>query len=127
MSAPLRILLRFVLTIVLLWALVNFTPYLDLGSGWNGLIIIGALVTLLNLLVRPLLEILTLPLKFFATLIAFIIVNGLVVWLLYFISQYMDTSYVTFAIQGGILGWIVIALVLGFGNWAMKEMLHRHE
>jgi putative membrane protein len=127
MNAPLRILLRFLLTIVLLWALVSFTPYLDLGYGWSSLIVIGALVTLLNLLVRPLLEILTLPLRFFATLLAFIIVNGLVVWLLYAVSQRMDTTMVTFAIQGGILGWAVVALVLGFGNWAMKEMLHRHE
>jgi putative membrane protein len=127
MSAPLRLLVRFGLTILVLWLLALYTPYLAIGGGWTGFIIIAALVTLLNLIVRPLLQIVTLPLKFFATLLAFIIVNGLVVWLLYAVSQRMDSSLVTFSIEGGILGWAVVALVLGFGNWAMKEMLHKHE
>lgn len=125
----LRIFFQFVLTIVLLWAMnLYMGAYVAVTGGWAGLVIIGALLTLMNLFVRPLLNVITLPLKFFATVLAIILVNGGFLWLTLWITARMDSSIVTMEIRGGVMGWILVAVVLGIANAIMKEMLKkRHE
>jgi uncharacterized membrane protein YvlD (DUF360 family) len=66
------------------------------------------------------LDIVLLPLKLFAMAIALIVVNGVFVWLLYWIAQHMDPTIVSLAIGGGIIGWFIVAVILGLGNWVMK-------
>lgn len=119
-----RILLRFLLTILLIWAMATYMPsYIGVTGGWKAWVIIAALITLMNLLVTPVLEIIVLPLRFFATILAIILVNGLFLWLTMKIVGMMEPSLVTMEIRGGILGWVVVALVLGLGKWLMKVML----
>ena len=123
-SLPLKITIRAALTISLVWAMATYLDqYFALTGGWRAIIIVGALLTLLNLLVRPLLALVTLPLRLFATILAVIAVNGLFVWLVQFIVEKMDPSKVRLEIFGGVWGWIVVAAVIGFANWVMKEML----
>ena len=123
MSAPTRLFLRFVLTVAVVWAMSTYygTVFMVQG-GITAYVVLGALITLLNILVRPVLEILTLPLKFFAHLLTIIIVNGLLLWLIQTISDNMD-SVLSFHIQGGPLEWVIVAVILGFANWVMKELL----
>jgi len=124
MSLPLRLTLRFVLNIALVWALMNFVPQaFELSGGLPGSVVVGALLTLMNLVVRPLLDLVTLPLKLFATLLAFILVNGAFVWLTVWIVERMDPTLVGLRIVGGLPGWLAVILVFGIGNWLMKMML----
>ena len=123
-SAPLRILLRLFLTVALVWVLPTLLPqYIQIGGGLFAYILIGITITLLNILIRPILYILTLPLKLFVTILAIILVNGVFLWLLTWLIGMMDPSMVSLAITGGIVGWIVVSLVLGLANWVMKEIL----
>ncbi len=123
-SVPVRIVLRTVLTILLVWAMASFIPqYFSLSGGFVGVLVVGCLVTLLNLLVRPLLALVTLPFKLFAYFLAVVIVNGGIVWLIDFISQRFDASILSLTIGSGLVGWVVVAVILGMGNWLMKEML----
>jgi len=123
-SLPLKITIRATLTFVLVWAMATYLDqYFMLTGGWRAIIIVGALLTLLNLLVRPLLAIVTMPLRLFATILAVIVVNGLFVWLVQFLVLKMDPTVVRLEIFGGIWGWIVVAALIGFANWVMKEML----
>ncbi|MDA1209290.1 MAG: phage holin family protein [bacterium] len=124
MSLPARVLLRALLNMSLVWLLVEkFAQYFSLTGGFAAIIIVGALLTLMNLFVRPLLNIITLPVKLFATLLAIIIVNGVFVQVTHLIIQNMQENLVTLEIHGGLWGWIVVACLLGFGNWVMKVVL----
>ena len=124
MPLSLRILLRFVLTIILVWALSTYLDqYFFVTGGWKAYVIIAALLTLMNLLVRPVLDLIVLPLKFFATILAVILVNGLFLWLTVWIVDHMERTLVTLDILGGIGGWIVVMLVLGVAKWFMKVSL----
>ena len=124
MSLPLRITLRAILNVVLVWAMATYLPqYVAVGGGIAGLVIIGALFTLLNLIVRPILDLVTLPLKLLATLLAFLIVNGAFVWLTERAALLMDPSLVTFRIQGGFVGWVVVILAVGLANWLLKLLV----
>jgi uncharacterized membrane protein YvlD (DUF360 family) len=123
-SLPLRITLKAVLNIALVWVMATYLDqFFQLSGSWRAIIIVGALITLLNIFIRPVLEVITLPLKLFATLIAFIIVNGGIVQLTQMVTQRMDPADVQLEIFGGLWGWLVVATVFGFGNWLIRTIL----
>ena len=123
MKAPARILTTAVLSTLLVWGLQIYAgQYFVLTGGWAALVTVGALLTLMNMLVRPILDIVTFPLKFFMTFLAIILANAVFLWFVIFITDRMDPSIITLRMAGGLTGWIVISLIIGFANWAMKEL-----
>jgi putative membrane protein len=122
-SLPLKVTIKAILNIALVWAMATYLDqYFQITGGWRAIIIVGALLTLLNLLVRPVLAILTLPLKLFAMILAVIVVNGVFIWLVQMVVAKMDPALVRLEIFGGVWGWIVVAAAIGFANWVMKEV-----
>lgn len=124
MSLPFRILLRFILTILLIRAM---QAYLDawfvVTGGWPAFVIIASLITLMNMFVTPVLNLLVAPLRFLMTAVAILIVNGAVLWLTVRIVAAMEPALVTLKIGGGIPGWIIVMLTLGAANSLMKHIL----
>jgi len=119
-----RIVAKTLLNIALVWAMSTYmSAYFLIGGGIIAYLIIGIILMLMNMIVRPLLHLITLPLKLFATLLAVIVVNGLFVQLTYELVQYMDSALVTMQIGGGIIGWTIVAVAFGIGNWLMKIIL----
>ncbi len=124
MKVLLRILLRFLLSIALVWALATYLDaYFFVTGGWKAFVIIAALLTLMNLLVRPILDLIVAPLRLLANLLAMILVNGIFLWLIVWIVDQMNPALVTLDIQGGIGGWIVVMLALGVAKWVMKLLI----
>ena len=118
------ILLRFLLTTLLIWAMVSYLPeYLVVTGGWRGLITVAALITLMNLVVAPLLNLMVFPLKLFATILAIVVANAVFLWLTVWVVAHMEPSIVTMNIKGGIPGWILMAIILGLGKWLMNVIL----
>ena len=126
LSLPAKVLIRAVLNIVLVWVLSEyFFAYFELAGGLAAYVIVGSLLTLMNLFIRPILEIITAPIKFFfASILAIIIVNGVFIELTSYIVDHMQENLVVLEIHGRLWGWIVVATILGVGNWIMKIMLH---
>ncbi len=123
-SAPLKLVIRLLLTILLIWMLSTFLDqYFFVTGGLSAYIIIGSLLTLMNVIIRPVLHVIALPFKLFATLIAWIIVNGGFLWLTLWIAGKMDPTFVTFVVDGGVAGWILVAMILGVANWLFREIL----
>jgi len=119
----LKLVLKTALNIALVWAMsVYLNQYFGLSGGIVAAIIVGALITLLNIFFRPILAIILLPLKLFATIIAIIISNGAFIYVVHLATQRMDSSLVQLEIYGGPWGWIVVAVYFGLANWVMKEM-----
>jgi len=125
-SMPLKILLTVLMNMLLVWFMgVFLNQYFQLTGGPAAYVIVGSLLTLMNLFVRPILHLITLPLKLIATLLAVVIVNGVFIQLTHLIVLRMDPEIVSLEIFGGLWGWIIVAGMLGFGNWLVKEILHR--
>jgi uncharacterized membrane protein YvlD (DUF360 family) len=121
---PLILIIKFVLNVAMAWFLATqLDQYFQLTGGLGAYVVVGALLTLMNMIVRPLLHIITLPLKLFATLAAVIIVQAGFVQLTVMIVRKMDPAVLTLEIFGGLWGWIVVAVILGFGNWLIKVAL----
>lgn len=125
-SLALRLTIKFLLNIGIVWVLATYLDqYFAVDGGFPAYIIIGALITLMNIFVRPVLALLTLPLKLLATILAIIIVNGGFLYLTIKITDLMDPTIVQMEILGGIGGWIVVAIVFGFLNWLEKELFKK--
>jgi len=119
----LRIAAQALLNMGLIWLLATYLPqFFTLAGGWRAIVVVGALLTLLNIFFRPFLSLLAFPLKLFATILAVIVVNGIFIEAIHRIVLRMDPSVVRLEIGGGLLGWVVVALVLGTGNWIIREM-----
>jgi uncharacterized membrane protein YvlD (DUF360 family) len=123
-SPALRLAIRAVGNLLLIYGLDVYTPqYVTVFGGPAAYVIIGSLLTLLNLFLRPILAIVTLPFKLFFTAFTVIAVNAFFLWVTYQITLQMDPSLVAFAITGGVMGWIVVSTVMGIANWAMKHFI----
>lgn len=125
MSSPTRLALRVLLTMALVWALGMYLPqYVSLSDGIMSAVTVGALLSLLNMFVRPVLNVITFPLKLFATIIAIILANAAFLWIVMQIVALMNPLIVSFQVTGGAIGWIVVSLIIGLANWILKELLH---
>lgn len=124
LSAPTKLIFLWILTIGLAYLLNNFLDRIFfLDGGLSAYVIIGSLITLMNIIVRPILNIVFFPFKLIFGLIGLIAANGLFLWLTEKIAERMDPSIVILTIDQGIGGWILLALILGLANWVMKEVL----
>lgn len=124
MSSPIRLLLRFALTVALVAFIARAWPeYLVLTGGWPALVAVGALLTLLNMFLRPFLHIITLPFKLLFTLFTVIGVNIAFLFVAQGVARLFDPAIASMTVQGGMSGWLSIAVVLGLGNWAMAKVL----
>lgn len=124
LSLPVRILMELVLTIILVWLLSIFLERIFfVDGGLAAYIVIGSLLTLMNVIVRPILHVLTFPFKLFASIIALIIVNGGFLWITERIAERMDPNIVTLYVDQGIGGWIIVASILGIASWLIKVSL----
>jgi putative membrane protein len=118
----LKLLCTYIGTLIVLWALQHFTgDLLQISNGVLGLGVITLLLTVLNIIVRPILHIITLPLSLFTSVIAAIIVNGVIFELVQFIARQFLPTVAMVSLQAGIMNWLLVVLVLGVSNWAFKE------
>ncbi len=124
LNPPARIAVEAALNTLLAFALDHYFPqYVSIFGGLAAYVIIGSLLTLMNFLVRPLLNFITWPLKLLLTLFTIIAVNALFLWLVYEITLKMDPDIVAMTISGGVTGWIEISVIVGTANWVMKHVL----
>jgi putative membrane protein len=120
-SLPAIILIKFALNTLMVWVMSRYLEqYFVLQGGLQAIVVIGSLLTLMNLFVRPLLNILTLPLKLFGMILALVLVNGLFLAFTILITDRMDPAIVILEIHGGVAGWIAVAAILGIGNWMIR-------
>ncbi|MSR87102.1 hypothetical protein EXS70_02930 [Candidatus Peribacteria bacterium] len=124
MPLYIRLFLRFILTLLLVWAMaVYMDQYFFVTGGLLAYVIIAALITLMNILISPLLNLILLPLRMLATIVAIVLANGLFLFFTVWVIDHMERDLVTVDIQGGLAGWILVAIVLGMAKWLMKICL----
>lgn len=124
LSLPLRLTLTVLLNAVLAWGLDAYLPaYVSITGELAAFIIIGSLLTLMNMFLRPLLAIITFPFHLLFTLATTIAVNAFFVFVINAIILQMDPNVVTLAITGGLTGWLIVSTILGVANWVMKQIL----
>jgi putative membrane protein len=100
-----------------------FNSFFILTGGLQTIAIVGLTLTFLNWLVVPILRVLSLPIKFMAWAIAFLVVNAAAVWLTVSFVASLNIPGVSLTIGGGVVGWILVSMFFGAGNWMVKAIV----
>jgi putative membrane protein len=108
--------MRAVIQVVLNGLALLLVDYLVPGvvynGGWVQLLLAGLLIGLINLIVKPLVTVLSLPLIVLSLGLFYLVINGLMLWLAAAILPGLDVQGCLPAILGG----TVLALV----NWLVR-------
>ena len=109
-----NILLSIVANAVALVATAYVVPGITFGGSWVQLLVAGAIFGLLNLIVRPIALLLSLPALVLTLGLFYFVLNGLLLW---GFSKFMP-GYNVDGLWAGILGSLVIMVV----NWAISAL-----
>ncbi len=110
----------FIIKLIIKWLLLSATvvaaAYLIPGitvSGWTVALIAGLVLGLINMIIKPILTILTLPINLITLGIFGIILNAILFWAAaYFVSGFVVASFLA-----ALLGSLLVSVVLWLAHW----------
>ena len=114
-----NILRSIVANAVALFATAYVVPGITFGGSWVQLLVAGAIFGVLNLIVRPIALLLSLPLLVLSLGLFYFVLNGLLLW---GFSHFMPGYHVN-GLCAGILGSLVIMIV----NWVIGALFGGHK
>ncbi len=110
-----RLILRWLIISLAVWVTTMFFDGIEART-IAVILIVGACLTLFNMFVKPIINILTLPINIVTLGIFSLILNGLVFW---YIGKFVDGFDIS-NFMGAFWGAIVVALI----NWILTKVFH---
>jgi uncharacterized membrane protein YvlD (DUF360 family) len=118
-----RLFLHIILTALIVAAIAWMLPSMfAIATSPLPFLITVAVITLCNAIARPILDVMTFPLRPISDILATTIVNLLTLWLAIWLLHAMSSS-VPATIGGGWFGWLATATLLGIGHWIIGALL----
>lgn len=109
-----KILMRILLNGVGLWAAAQLLPGIHWQGGWLYLLVAGFVLGLLNLLAKPVMTLLSLPLLLVTFGLFYLVINGVVLWLADLLLDKLVIDGFLWAIAGGLFLALFNLLVRAF-------------
>jgi putative membrane protein len=110
-----KIIVRFLLLSVAVWATTQIVSGITLNPVWTALVV-GACLTLFNMFIKPIISILTLPLNMITLGLFSLVVNAALFWYLGAFIKGFTVSNFTAAFIGALLVSII--------NWLLNKIFH---
>ena len=110
-----RIILHWLILSVAVWATTEIISGVTVDPIWVALII-GACLTLFNMFLKPVINILTLPINVLTLGLFSLVINGLLFWYLGTIVRGFSVTTFTAAFIG--------ALLVSVLNWVITKVIH---
>ena len=114
-----RVFVSFVSNAGLFWFLSHeiFPESFQITGGVPAYLIIGSFSVFLNTFLRPILNIITFPLRLITLGFISFFLNGLMLWIVQYLINFLEIPEITFTIDG-FLTYILAGLFLGVSNFA---------
>lgn len=106
-----KFIIRWAINAAALYAAAVIVPGIDFEGDWMGLVWLALIISLLNMLLRPLLKLLTLPLIILTLGLFTIVINTLVLMLTSSIGEYFGLGLTVDGFWPALLGSLVISIV----------------
>lgn len=97
-------------------------PGFSFEGGWLAPVIAAAVLTGLNMLVKPILKFLAFPLVFVTGGLFLIAINAGILYLTQYVLQVMDVQGVSMQIND-LLTYLLAAIIFGIANWLIHWFL----
>jgi len=106
-----RFLIRWIINSLAVWAAVSFVPGINWTNDWISLIVLGLILTLVNIIVRPLAKLVgCLPIIITFGLFT-LIINAFLFWLTGYIGQAFGVGFTMDGFWPAFLGGLVVSVV----------------
>ena len=106
-----KILLRWVINAVAVWAAIIIVPGLQADGGWTVYLWMALILGLVNALIAPIVKLLTCPLILLTLGLFTLVVNGAMLWLAGVIGRELGLGFFVRTPVAAILGALVISVV----------------
>ncbi|PCI19871.1 hypothetical protein COB64_03175 [Candidatus Wolfebacteria bacterium] len=106
-----KIIIQWLILTLAIIAVAYFLPAISI-SGIAAALIVGAILTFVNLIIKPIIKIITLPINIVTFGLFALILNGLIFW---FVGTIINGFNVA-TIQTAIIGAIVVSILTWIGN-----------
>lgn len=110
-----KIILHWVLLSIAVYATTFIVSGISVNPIWVALIV-GACLTLFNMVIRPIINILTLPINLLTLGLFSLVVNGAIFWLL---GKYIDGFNVE-TFTAAFVGALFVSII----NWILQKVFH---
>ncbi|MCK9186902.1 phage holin family protein [Candidatus Gracilibacteria bacterium] len=104
---------------VTLYAITKFVDGVTYTGGFMFFIIGGAVIGLLNFILKPLLKLAVFPILIISGGLFFMIVNGILLWSLSYVLNFLHISGVSITFPN-IGAYVIGAIVFGIVNWLVN-------
>ena len=116
MLCPVGIVIRVVLNAVAVWIATLIVPGVDVTTDSTGkkiltLVVVGAILGVINATIKPIVQLLSLPLTLLTLGLFALVVNGLLFWLVSAISSGLGAPFHVDGFWAGFWGALVVSVV----------------
>jgi putative membrane protein len=121
---PVKLLIQWVISVVAIAITVRIVPGITVqGEEWKGLAIAAVMLGLANLLIRPILTLITAPITAVTLGLFWFVVGAIVLAASSWLSlRFFDAGIVIDGILSAILGALIIAIITGaLGHFLMRD------
>lgn len=111
-----KIILHWIIISVAVFATTKILPgQITVDPIWTALIV-GACLTLFNMIIKPIINIITLPINLITLGLFSLVINGALFWYLgTFIKGFMVTTF-----YAAFIGALLVSII----NWVLKKVFH---
>ena len=126
MLCPVGIVIRVVLNAVAVWIATLIVPGVDVTTDSTGkkiltLVVVGAILGLINATIKPIAQLLSLPLTILTLGVFALVVNGLLFWLVSAISSGLGAPFHVDGFWAGFWGALVVSVVSWLLSIVVKD------
>ena len=120
------IVIRWLINAIALWITVQIAAllpgkYLTATDNVATFLVVGAIFGLVNALVRPVVVLLTCPLRILTLGLFTLVINAAMLWLTGWLASYLDVGFVVHGIPGAFLGAIILGVVSAILTLVVRE------
>jgi putative membrane protein len=102
---------RILINAAALWVATRVVPGVSFGGSWRALLIVALVFGVLNVCVRPILMLLTLPLLLVTLGLFTFVLNAVMLWLTSAVSDALGLGFLVDGFGAAFLGALVVTLV----------------
>ena len=106
-----RLLLRLLINAAALWVATQVVPGISFNGDWRLLLVVALVFGVLNVLVRPVLIVLTFPFLLLTLGLFTLVLNAFMLWLTSALSDALGLSFYVRGFWAAFLGALVVSLV----------------
>jgi len=117
-----RLIYTIITNALALFAVSLALPGFVFEGGWIAPVIAAVVLTLLNMLVKPILKFLSFPLVFVSAGLFLIVINAGIIFLTQYFVTVMDVQGVSMQIND-LLTYLLAAIIFGVANWLIHWFL----